>query len=104
MSHAENMVYLFGGSQDDELLNDALKYDIAAQTFYRVKIEDKESLPLAREFHQAAIVNEENNGAAMFVIGGGETNGKLNDIQRLPLPDGFHAEAHSIRTDFKQLM
>ena len=40
----------------------------------------------------------------MFVIGGGESNGKLNDIQRLPLPEGSRLEAHSVRADFKQLL
>ena len=28
MSHYEDKVYLFGGSQDSKLLNDALKYDV----------------------------------------------------------------------------
>ena len=61
------------------MLNDALRYDITDQTFFRVKIDDKDSIPIAREFHQAVIANDE-GGPAMIVVGGGEANGKLNDI------------------------
>ena len=51
-------MYLYGGSKDGKLLNDVVKYDIIEQKFFRVRIDDEESIPLAREFHQAAIVND----------------------------------------------
>ena len=40
----------------------------------------------------------------MIVVGGGETNGKLNDIQRLSLPEDSLPDIYSIRADFLNLL
>lgn len=75
---------MFGGSNEKEILNDAVKYDILAKIFYRVRFDDEDQIPLAREFHAAVIVNdsigEADGKPSMIVVGGGERNGKLNDI------------------------
>ena len=56
-----------------------IRYDIQEKRFFKVKIENEEEGPIPREFHQAALLQMDDK-PCLVVVGGGDKNGKLNDI------------------------
>ena len=111
IAHGNGKVYIYGGSSvEGQFFDNVLAYDTYAQSFERVRVSnDTETLPAARDFHQAVLIADPD--PAMLIIGGkgkkllnAEANGRLNEIIKLSLPPESTPYHISLVSQFKPLL